>query len=78
MKKVKVGSVDEYETFMGAVIDQAAYDSIALNYGNSVDIINKSGWLEKTYTSSQQIKDLIVGDNIVGIVYKDKIEIIDF
>ena len=56
----------------------ADYDSIALNYGNSVDIIDKSGWLEKTYTSSQQIKDLIVGDNIVGIVYKDKIEIIDF
>ena len=56
----------------------ADYDSIALNYGNSVDIINKSGWLEKTYTSNQQIKDLIVGDKIVGIVYKDKIEIIDF
>lgn len=53
-------------------------DSIALNYGNSIDIINKSGWLEKTYTSSQQIKDLIIGDNIVGVVYKDKIEIIDF
>lgn len=56
----------------------ADYDSIALNYGNSVDIISKSGWLEKTYTSNQQIKDLIVGDKIVGIVYKDKIEIIDF
>lgn len=56
----------------------ADYNSIALNYGNSVDIINKSGWLEKTYTSSQQIKDLIIGDKIVGIVYKDKIEIIDF
>lgn len=56
----------------------ADYNSIALNYGNSVDIIDKSGWLEKTYTSSQQIKDLIVGDKIVGVVYKDKIEIIDF
>ena len=56
----------------------AAYDSIALNYGNSIDIINKNGSLEKTYTSSQQIKDLIVGDNIVGVIYKDKIEIIDF
>ena len=56
----------------------ADYNSIALNYGNSVDIIDKNGWLEKTYTSSQQIKDLIIGDKIVGIVYKDKIEIIDF
>lgn len=28
--------------------------------------------------SNQQIKDLIIGDNIVGVIYKDKIEIIDF
>lgn len=28
MKKVKVGSVKEFDTFMGAVIDQKAYDSI--------------------------------------------------
>ena len=28
MKKVKVGSVEEFDTFMGAVIDQSAYNSI--------------------------------------------------
>ncbi|MCI8310374.1 MAG: hypothetical protein HFJ45_09545 [Clostridia bacterium] len=50
---------------------------IALNYGTSVDIVNQNGTLKKNYTSSQQIKDVIVGEHIVGIVYKDKIEIID-
>ena len=41
-------------------------------------LLIKTGSLEKTYMSNQQIKDLIIGDNIVGVIYKDKIEIIDF
>lgn len=50
---------------------------IALNYGSEVDIITQNGTLKKNYISSKQIKDLIVGESIVGIIYKDKIEIID-
>lgn len=50
---------------------------ITLNYGNEVDVISQNGTLKKNYTSSQQIKDVIVGGELVGIVYKDKIEIID-
>lgn len=49
---------------------------ITLNYGNQLSIINKNGSLKKSYISSQQIKDLIMGSHICGIVYKDKIEII--
>lgn len=49
---------------------------IALNYGNQINIINKNGSLKKSYKSSQQIKDLILGDHICGVVYKDKIDII--
>ena len=51
-------------------------DCIALNYGSQVYIINKNGNLKKYYISNQQIKDLIIGTNICGVVYKDKIEII--
>jgi hypothetical protein len=50
---------------------------IALNYGNSVDVINQNGTLKKSYSSNQQIKTLVVGEHIVGILYKDKIEIIN-
>lgn len=80
LKFIKTNSNDEHLYILNKLPKQlvANYKAIALNYGNSVDIINKSGWLEKTYTSTQQIKDLIVGNNIVGIVFKDKIEIIDF
>jgi len=49
---------------------------IALNYGSNVDIVNQNGSLKKSYTSNQQIKDIILGEHIAGIVYKDKIEVI--
>lgn len=49
---------------------------IALNYGSQVFIVNKNGSLKKSYISSQQIKDLIIGSHVCGIAYKDKIEII--
>ena len=49
---------------------------IALNYGNQVYIVNQKGSLKKYYVSNQQIKDLIIGNNICGVVYKDKIEIV--
>ena len=49
---------------------------IALNYGSQVYIVNQNGTLKKSYISSQQIKDIIMGSHICGIVYKDKIEII--
>lgn len=49
---------------------------IALNYESEVYIVSHNGSLKKYYTSTQQIKDLIIGDKICGIVYKDKIEII--
>ncbi|MDO5725098.1 MAG: L-glutamate gamma-semialdehyde dehydrogenase [Tissierellia bacterium] len=39
MKKVKVGKVSEFDTFMGAVIDKAAYDSITeyIDYAKAAD-----------------------------------------
>ncbi len=52
-------------------------DNIALNLGNEVQIINSSGWLLKKYTSNNQIKSLVVGNSIAGIIYKNKIEILD-
>lgn len=51
--------------------------NIALNLGNEVQIVNSSGWLLKKYTSSKQIKSLVIGDYIAGVVYKNRIEIIN-
>lgn len=52
-------------------------DNIALNLGNEIRIVNSNGWLIKKYTSNSQIKNLVIGDSIAGVIYKNKIEIID-
>lgn len=51
-------------------------DIVIINFGSEVQIVNSSGWLIKKYTSLKQINDIVASDNIVGIVYKDKIEIV--
>ena len=50
---------------------------IALNLGTQLHIINTNGWLMKKYISEQEINDVIISDKIVGVIYRDKIEIID-
>ncbi|MGN1269397.1 MAG: DUF5711 family protein [Clostridia bacterium] len=50
---------------------------MAFNLGNEVDFVNTSGWLVKRYYSSQVIKNIVLGDGVAGIVYRDKIELIN-
>ncbi len=35
-----------------------------------------NGWLIKKYNSAQDIKNIVLTDNLAGIVYRDKIEFI--
>lgn len=49
----------------------------ALDLGNEIRIISSNGWLTKKYISNNQIKDIVIGDSIAGVIYKNKIEIID-
>lgn len=51
---------------------------MALNFGNEIQIVNSNGWMIKKYTSNKQISNIILGDSILGIVYKNRIEVIDF
>lgn len=51
-------------------------DIIALNLGTEVEFINTGGWLVKRYVASQEVTNVTVSDNIVGIIYRDKVEII--
>ena len=52
-------------------------DIIALNLGTEIEFINTGGWLVKRYKAEQEITDVTLSDNIAGIIYRDKIEIID-
>jgi len=54
-----------------------AYDNIiAINLGTEILFINNNGWLKKRYNSSQEVKDIVISNDLAGIIYKNKIEII--
>ncbi len=50
---------------------------IALNLGTEIEFINTGGWLVKRYIANQEITSIVVSDSIAGIIYRDKIEIIN-
>lgn len=50
---------------------------IALNLGTEIEFINTDGWLVKRYIANQEITNIAVSDSIAGIIYRDKIEIIN-
>ena len=52
-------------------------DIVALNLGTEVEFINKGGWLVKRYVANQEVTNITISDNIAGIVYRDKVEIIN-
>lgn len=52
-------------------------NKIAVNFGTELHIINKNGILLKKYISGTEINDIVITDALVGVVYKDKIQIID-
>jgi len=52
-------------------------DIIALNLGTEVEFINTGGWLVKRYIANQEITNIVVSNSLAGIIYRDKIEIIN-
>lgn len=52
-------------------------NKIAINFGTELHIISKNGILLKKYISEVEINDIVMAEGIVGIVYKDKIQIIN-
>lgn len=52
-------------------------DIIALNLGTEIEFINTDGWLAKRYIAKQEITNIVVSNHIAGIIYRDRIEIIN-
>ena len=50
---------------------------IALNLGTDIEFVSTGGWLVKRYVANQEITNIVVSDSIAGIIYRDKIEIIN-
>lgn len=67
----------EYNTESIAKSIQQSDNKIVLNLGTELHIINKSGILLKRYISESEINDIVMTDAVVGIVYKDKVQILN-
>ena len=50
---------------------------IAVNTGSEIHFIGLNGWLIKKYDSYGEIHNIILGDSIAGIIYKDNIKIVE-
>ena len=51
---------------------------IVVNLGTTALFIKDSGWMLKKYESSHEIQDILICDEMAGIISKDKIELITF
>jgi len=56
---------------------ETSENKIAINFGTELHIIDKSGIVLKKYISETEINDIVMAEGIIGIVYKDKIQIIN-
>lgn len=50
---------------------------IAVNVGTEVEFINTEGWLVKRYIANQEITNIVMTNDIAGIIYRDKIELVN-
>lgn len=67
----------EYVTKNVAKSILTSNNKIAINFGTELHIIDKNGFLVKKYISDSEINNIVMTDALVGIVYKDKIQIIN-
>lgn len=52
-------------------------NKIAINFGAELHIINTQGLLIKKYISEEEINDIVMSNDILGVIYRDKIQIIN-
>ena len=52
-------------------------NKIAINFGKELYIMNTNGILLKKYVSDTEINDVIITDSLVGVIYRDSIQIIN-
>lgn len=50
---------------------------IVLNLGSQVEFVDTNGWLIKRYTADKEVTSIVVSNSIAGIIYRDRIEIIN-
>lgn len=65
-------------TVEGAAKAVYSYNNIiAVNLGQEIEFLNTSGWLLKRYSSKQEVQNVVLGNGVAGILYQDKVEIVN-
>jgi len=77
IKNINSGKESVYTVDSIAKNVSTNHEWIGINLGSEVHILNTNGWLLKKYTSEQEVKELIISDGLIGIVYRDKIELVN-
>ena len=54
----------------------SAGDIIAVNLGTEIYFVNSKGLLKKKYIATEEIRNILVSDRIVAIIFRDQIEIL--
>ena len=52
-------------------------NKIAINFGAELHIIDTNGFLIKKYISTTEINDVVITKDLVGVIYRDKVQIIN-
>lgn len=52
-------------------------NKIAINFGKELYIMNTNGILLKKYVSETEINDVVMTDSLIGVIYRDSIQIIN-
>lgn len=77
---IKNTSNKEEKTYKADAVAKEIYtfeNVIALNLGSEIEFINTDGWLIKRYIAKQEITNTVISNSVAGIVYRDKVEIIN-
>lgn len=79
---IEIKNVDNEKTNIYTVEGTSKYiysynNIIAVSLGQEIEFINTNGWLIKNYISNQEVQNVVIGNGIAGILYKDKVEIIN-
>ena len=51
-------------------------DIVAVNTGTKIEFITTNGWLAKRYIATKELSNIVLGEDIAAIIYRDRIEII--
>lgn len=52
-------------------------NKIAINFGTELYVIDTYGFLKKKYISNEEINDIVMTNSLIGVIYRDKIQIIN-